>query len=122
MPQLNRRSFVKAGLVGPGLGVMPGIGRGAAARSYLEESPDMLQAHLAGKLNTLASRWDDVRGRIQTPDETAARNQFVRERVREMLGGFPPRGPLSPVVARSQARRGYLSVAGTESAARSEVT
>ena len=122
MPQLNRRSFVKAGLVGPGVGLMPGIGRGGAARSYLEESPDMLLAHLAGKLNALAARWDDVRGRIKTPDETTARNQFVREKVREMIGGFPPRGPLSPVVVRSQARRGYLSVARTESAARSDVT
>ena len=98
---------MKAGLCGPGLGLMPGIGRGAAARSYLEESPDMLLAHLAGKLNTLASRWDDVRGRVKTPAETTARNQFVREKVLEMLGDFPPRGPLSAVVARSQARRGY---------------
>ena len=107
MPQLNRRSFVKAGLVGPGLGLMPGIGRAAAARSYLEESPDMLLAYLSGKLNALATRWDEVRGRVKTPAETAARNRFVREKVREMIGGFPPRAPLSAVVVRSQARRGY---------------
>jgi cephalosporin-C deacetylase-like acetyl esterase len=104
MPILDRRDFMKLGLVAPTLGLpMPA----ATARSYLADAPDMLLAHLTGKLNALAARWDQARERVKTAAETTARNRFVREKVREMLGAFPERNPLAPVVVRSQSRKGY---------------
>ncbi len=103
---MNRRDFAKAGLVGAGLGLAPGVGR-AAARSYLEDAPDMLLTHLAGKLNRLAARWDEARGRVKTAAETTEHNRYVREKAWEILGGAPERNPLAPVVVRSQSRRGY---------------
>ncbi|MBI4874366.1 MAG: acetylxylan esterase [Acidobacteria bacterium] len=93
MTSLDRRDFVKAGFLGI-------AGAGAP-------EPDMLLDFLAGKLNALAARWDRERSRVRTAAETAERNRFVREKVREMIGPYPRRNALSPVVVRSQERRGY---------------
>src|SRR5689334_16210061 len=75
--------------------------------SYLESTPDMLYSHLAGKLNALAEKWDRERARIHEPAEITSRNQFVREKVREMLGNFPARNPLGAKVVRSRQKQGY---------------
>src|SRR5439155_1390573 len=75
--------------------------------SYRQELPDMLLSFVAKKTNSLAAEWDQVRSRIQTASEMEERNRFVREKITAMLGGFPPRNPLSPVVARVVERDGY---------------
>jgi len=75
--------------------------------SYRQELPDMLLSFVAKKTNSLAAERDQVRSRIQTASEMEERNRFVREKITAMLGGFPPRNPLSPVVARVVERDGY---------------
>jgi len=76
-------------------------------RSYSEELPDMLLSYLAKKTNAAATEWDQVRNKIQTAADVEERNRFVRERIIEMLGGFPERNPLNPVVVRVLERDGY---------------
>jgi cephalosporin-C deacetylase-like acetyl esterase len=76
-------------------------------RSYSGELPDMLLSYLAKKTNAAATEWDQVRNKIQTAAHVEERNRFVRERIIEMLGGFPERNPLNPVVVRVLARDGY---------------
>jgi cephalosporin-C deacetylase-like acetyl esterase len=95
-----RREFLKAGL---------GAVACATARgeSYLADSPDMLVSFLNARLTTLAEKWDGVRVGIRTPEQVNRRNQFVREKTREMLGGYPERNPLSAVVVRTHQRKGY---------------
>ncbi len=101
---MHRREFVQASLAA---GLIPRAGRASAARSYLEDAPDMLLTYLAGRLNALAARWDQERARIRTAADVEARNQFVRARFREMIHGLPERTPLAPVVVRSMPRSGY---------------
>ena len=67
----------------------------------------MLVSYLTGKLNVLAAKWDGARERIRTPQQITERNRFVREKVGEMLGGYPERNPLDAVVVRTTERRGY---------------
>ena len=78
-----------------------------AVRSYSEELPDMLVSYIARKTNALAEHWDGVRSGIRTPVELEDRNRFVREKITAMLGGFPDRNPLDPVIARVTERDGY---------------
>jgi hypothetical protein len=73
-------------------------------RSYGEELPEMLLSHLGAKINGLASQWDEVRGRIRTAQDVERRNQFVREKFREMIHGFPQKTPLDPVVVKTNER------------------
>ena len=75
--------------------------------SYSEDYPDMLVAYIESRTNALAANWDKVRSEIHTSADLENRNRFVREKIREMLGGFPERNPLSPVVTRAQQRPGY---------------
>ena len=81
--------------------------RGATQPSYREEMPDMLVAHVTGKLAGLAEKWDLERDKIKTPTQLEARNRFVREKFREMIHGYPERNPLEPVVVASHQRQGY---------------
>ncbi len=83
------------------------VGRAAASPGYAEQHPDMLVAYMARKLNALAAKWDAERERIHTPAEIDARNRFVREKVRDMIHGYPERNPLAPVVVASHRRDGY---------------
>lgn len=69
--------------------------------------PDMLVSSIAKGTNSLAAEWDEVRSRIKTAAELEDRNRFVREKITAMLGGFPRRNPLNPVVSRSLERDGY---------------
>src|SRR5262249_12257493 len=69
--------------------------------------PDMLADHIAGRLNALAAKWDAERARIRTADDLRARNRFVHQKLIEMLGGFPQRTALDPVVVRTLQRQGY---------------
>ena len=75
--------------------------------SYAEELPDMLLAYLGGRLKELDNRWDQERERIQTPEDLNARNAFVREKFEEMIGGYPERTPLDPIVVDRFERDGY---------------
>ena len=90
---------------------MAGLGAAAGARvrgdSYLAEAPDMLVSYLSGRLAGLAAKWDKVRDGIRTGDDVTRRNQFIREKTREMLGGYPERTPLGAVVAGTHNRKGY---------------
>ncbi len=85
----------------PGLPHWPlavGPGSPAGVHSYGEDLPDMLVAYIVAKTNEWAAKWDRVRSEIHTAADLEKRNRFVRERIREMLGGFPERNPLNPVV------------------------
>ena len=105
MERMQRRDFIKAGLLAPVTMQLPA--HAETAQSYIADSPDMAVAYLTGKLNQLAAKWDAVRERIQTPQQIEERNRFVREKVGEMLGGYPERNPLQAVVVRTQQRHGY---------------
>lgn len=67
----------------------------------------MLLSYLAKKTNALAGEWDQVRNKIQTAADVEERNRFVREKIIEMLGGFPEKNPLNPVVVKVAERDGY---------------
>ncbi|MCW5981752.1 MAG: acetylxylan esterase [Bryobacteraceae bacterium] len=75
--------------------------------SYATDYPDMLLSYLAGKLNALAVHWDAERAKIRTPEDLEARNRFVREKLRDMVHGFPEKNALKPIVVRSFDRPGY---------------
>lgn len=75
--------------------------------SYSQEFPDMLLSYLAKKTDSLAAGWDRVRSTIKTAAELKDRNRFVREKIIAMLGGFPERNPLNPIVGRVLQRDGY---------------
>jgi cephalosporin-C deacetylase-like acetyl esterase len=67
----------------------------------------MLLRYLARKLNALAAHWDTERAKIRTPADLEVRNRFVRDKMREMIHGYPPRTPLQPRVVRKFERVGY---------------
>ena len=77
------------------------------ARSYGEEMPDMLVSYLAEKQNKLAATWDQKRALLTTAADVEARNAFVREKVLQMLRGFPERNPLNPVTVKVMQKDGY---------------
>jgi cephalosporin-C deacetylase-like acetyl esterase len=79
----------------------------ARASSYLANSPDMLASYLNARLTALAARWDKVRDSLQTPAQVTERIHFIRDKARQMMGPFPERTALSPVVVRSTQRKGY---------------
>jgi len=78
-----------------------------AVRSYSAEMPDMLMSFLAGKLNRLASSWDQQRSRLKTAESVKERNAFVREKTLAMLGAFPTRCALADYVISVDHRDGY---------------
>jgi len=75
--------------------------------SYSEDLPDMLVSYLVKNTNDWAEKWDQVRNEIRTGADIEKRNRFVRGKMREMLGGFPERTPLGPVVTKVLERSGY---------------
>ena len=105
---MRRRTFLRGTAALPfGLGLGPSRLWAATVPSYAEQHPDMLEAHLAERLKQLDAGWDRKRGAIQTAEDLAARNAFIRQRLTEMLGGFPERTPLNPVTAGALERDGY---------------
>jgi cephalosporin-C deacetylase-like acetyl esterase len=90
-------------------GAAAGVRALAAARvgSYGNEYPDMLVAYLANGLDRLARQWDGVRGGLRTASDVASRNDFVREKMRLMLGPAPERVPLQARVTGAVRRPGY---------------
>lgn len=98
---LLSRGLLRAGVAGRQSSVA------VTARTYGEEYPDMLLSYLAKKTNALSAEWDQVRAKIRTAADLKARNQFVREKMVEMLGGLPERTPLNPMVTRVTERSGY---------------
>src|SRR5512134_1142074 len=104
----SRRGFLKqAGAAATFPWFSPAALYGAGEESYAREMPDMLLAHLSNKLNALAAKWDREREAIKTPAQLEARNRFVREKMREMMHGFPEKTPLNPVVVATHQRKGY---------------
>ena len=67
----------------------------------------MLASYLNARLTALAARWDKVRDSLQTPAQVTERIHFIRDKARQMMGPFPERTALSPVVVRSTQRKGY---------------
>jgi cephalosporin-C deacetylase-like acetyl esterase len=107
---MNRRGFAKHLLALSAFGArlpLCGTAPAATVRSYLEDSPDMLLAYVSAGLNPLAAKWDAVRAAIRTPEDVLTRNRFIREKFEQMIGGYPPRTPLNPVVVRTHRRDGY---------------
>lgn len=111
---MNRRQFVTRTALAPlGAAVLRGRdahqGRLSAPSDepYSKGMPDMLAGYFEGKLNRLAAEWDAKRSQIRTPADREARNRFVRQKFTEMLGGFPERTPLNPVVVKVIERPGY---------------
>ena len=94
-----RRDFLNSCLAASALG--------AAGNPLLAQSPDMLVSYLDGRLAALAAKWDKVRDGLKTPAQVNQRNRFIREKTREMVGGYPERTPLGPVVVRTRQRKGY---------------
>ena len=76
-------------------------------KSYEQLYPDMLASYLAGGLNRLAVEWDRKRALINTAAGLEQRNRFVRAKVVEMIGGFPPKTDLGPRVVKVIERTGY---------------
>jgi cephalosporin-C deacetylase-like acetyl esterase len=108
MAIVNRREFLlESSALAAGLRVAPGTARAAKAETAPERPPDMLLSYLTGKLNTLSAGWDQKRSLTRTAGDLEARNRFVRERFKQMLGGYPERTPLHPVVVSSREREGY---------------
>jgi cephalosporin-C deacetylase-like acetyl esterase len=115
MSPTNRRQFlIQAAAALPlsaglrtALGASDSGAQTDAVHSYGEELPDMLLSYIEKKTNLLAAQWDQVRSRIRTSRDLQDRNRFVREKITAMLGGFPERSPLSPVIARVSERDGY---------------
>ncbi|HSB14464.1 MAG TPA: alpha/beta hydrolase family protein [Bryobacteraceae bacterium] len=104
----SRRGFLKqAGVAATFPWFSPAALHGAREESYAHEMPDMLLAHLSNRLNALAAKWDREREAIKTPAQLEARNSFVRQKLREMMHGFPKRAPLNPVVVAVHERDGY---------------
>jgi len=93
MANLDRRKFLTAtGAAAMAPFFSPRIAGAAPAQAV--SHPDMLLAHVTGKLNALAAQWDAERGRIHTKAEVEARNLYVRAKTREMIQGYPERTPL----------------------------
>jgi cephalosporin-C deacetylase-like acetyl esterase len=108
--RMNRRDAVKYLLAvsAPGAGTrLCATAQADAARSYLEDSPDMLLAYVSARLNALAAKWDGVRSGIRSAEDVLARNRFIRERFEQMIGGYPQRTALNPAVVRVHRRDGY---------------
>jgi cephalosporin-C deacetylase-like acetyl esterase len=111
---MNRRKFLAgsgAVLLSPTLLELPGISesehRSAVSRSYSEEMPDMLISYLTKRQNDLATAWEGKRARISTAAEVEARNIFVRDKVVQMLRGFPEKNPLRAVTVKVIHKEGY---------------
>jgi len=104
----NRRQFLLDTFALPLISKMwRAQGAPESVHSYREEMPDMLLSYFAQKTNALAAEWEQVRSKIQTAAAMEDRNRFVREKITAMLGGFPPRSPLDPIVAKVMERDGY---------------
>lgn len=106
---MNRREFF-AGvaalpLATPALSPQAGHATEAAPGGYV--LPDMLASHLVNQVNRLAARWDQKRNQIKTAREIEARNRFVRRKIVEMTGGFPPQNPLGAKTVKVIERPGY---------------
>ena len=67
----------------------------------------MLLSHLGRGLEELDAHWDRERAKIQTPESLEARNAFVCEKFEEMIGGYPERTPLDPVIRDRFERTGH---------------
>jgi len=67
----------------------------------------MLVSYLANKLNRLAASWDDKRALLRTAGDIQERNRIVRKKLLSMLGEFPPKVALKPVIAKTAEKDGY---------------
>lgn len=107
---MNRRKFV----AGAGAAT---LSWGAKAQISVKPAPSPASGgnppaigvapNLAAGLNRLSAEWDRKRAEIQTPSGIAERNRFVRQKIVEMIGGFPERNPLAAVTVRVTERPGY---------------
>jgi cephalosporin-C deacetylase-like acetyl esterase len=102
---MNRRQFFHY-TAGLSLAISPRT-LTAAAEPYSRAMPDMLASYFAKDLNKLAEEWDRKRQAIRTAAALEKRNQFVRQKFAEMIGGFPARTPLGPKVVKVTERPGY---------------
>ena len=103
---MNRRQFLYSGGAAA-LRLSLSRRASAAKPGYAEQYPDMLAAHAVAGLNGLARKWDAERARLTTPEQVQERNRFVREKVREMIHGYPDRNPLTPITVATHQRDGY---------------
>jgi len=94
---MDRRTFIfEAGatILSPTLLRASALAAPEPVRSYADEMPDMLVSFLTGKLNRLASTWDERRAQLHTAADMQKRNARVREDLLAMLGTFPQRNAL----------------------------
>lgn len=111
---MDRRTFIVesgAALLGPAVLRMSGLLSAPVAqdpaRAYAEEMPDMLVSFLTGKLNRLASTWDEKRTSLRIAAALNQRNATVRENLLAMLGPFPQKSSLHARTVRSAEKDGY---------------
>jgi cephalosporin-C deacetylase-like acetyl esterase len=113
---LNRRSFMLSSAAAAFASSLNLTRHGSAKeQSYSATYPDMLLGYVASRLNALAATWQVERDRIQTAEQIEKRNQFVRDKFREMIHldpegypkGYPERTPLSTKISAVHKRDGY---------------
>lgn len=80
---------------------------GKSPRPYSAEMPDMLVEYFAHRLAEHARTSEQDRVKIHTPIQLAARNQYVREKLRLMMGPLPVKPPLNARIVRTMQRQGY---------------
>ncbi|HWB85666.1 MAG TPA: acetylxylan esterase [Bryobacteraceae bacterium] len=100
-PYLMRRREMLASLAG--LGLLP---RSLRA-DVVEPGPAMLPNYLAGRLNPIAEKWKAEIAGLRTADRARERNNFVRAKEHELLGGFPEKTPLGARKIKTTERDGY---------------
>lgn len=118
MSQSNRREFFRKSVAGIALGLLPSRVLSQVevaperlntvfAHSYSEQFPDMLVSFLTDRLNELAKKWDLTRAKIKSPEDAEVRSRYVRQKMQDMVGQFPERNPLNPIVTNVLERGGY---------------
>lgn len=119
MKSVNRRQFVLQSSASLAVGLFPSVKAFPQivlppaqpnlvfGNSYAEQFPDMLVSYLAGNLNALAEKWDQVRDQVRTREQAETRHLYVRQKMVEMVGGLPERTPLQPIVTKVLDRDGY---------------
>ena len=104
----DRRTFLLASAGAVAAGAVPAVSApGNASQSYASTYPDMLLNHVAAKLNAFAATWDQAREKIHTADDVEKRNRYVREKLKEMIHGYPERTNLAPKTTGVHQRDGY---------------
>ncbi|MGH9617590.1 MAG: alpha/beta hydrolase [Acidobacteriaceae bacterium] len=111
---MKRRNFMigsGAAVLSPALFPLRGLAVSQpvpqTVQPYSNEMPDMLVSYLNRQLNDLADVRNRKRALLKTSEDVQERNAYVREKVVQMLRGFPERSPLDAVTVKTSQKNGY---------------